>query len=607
MQIETRDTLSTRAIFLLLTNLVLGGVCLVYWPVHQAGFVWIDKICFHDTAWLRQGDSWKQFIFHNFYEWINYFRPLVVALFVFEVRVLDVSPGPMHLVSLGIHLTNTLLVGLLALSLSEDEYDTRKTRIYAASAMLLYGLHPALIEPVVWISCQFELVVTFFVLAGLLLNSRLQHSAMRALGVATCFFFAACAKESAASFPLLLFLFDWIQTDRDSDNSRPATRLRSQWQRQWLIYLCVSLAAIAYISLRWRSLGFLLQPNGGEPFFSLARWQSVGFLYLTYLRILVWPMTGLGPLHVMDARIFAVSNMSSLAIDFGALAILLGGLYFACKRKPLGCLITAATIALLPVLHIVPVAFDSSLYHERYAMTAIALSCALLPSVVRGIHLPNVGLRGASFAWLVIAVAWLALAVMNIRVTLPLWSDETKLWSWVLRQEPESLEAKEHLLTTYIELDDRPHARQIADALLLDTRPCPMCLVNIANLAMADGDLGRATTSLDKAKNAIYPRSDNRLIQAFILATGLLREMKNDPQGAEEAYRDAITMEPLDPLAQMNLALLLARQGRAQEANRQMDLTIGLFAPDERDARRKQFERTLSAAGLPQPPLPSGR
>ena len=573
---------------------ILVVIAMVYWPVHRAGFVWIDKICFQNNAWLRVGDSWRQLIFHDFYGWINYFRPLVVALFVFEVRVFDVAPGPMHLASLGIHLANALLVGSLALKLSTEQKTPIRPVLFSGFAMLFYGLHPALIEPVAWISCQFEQVVTLFILFGLLLNATIHHSIFRAFSVALCFFLAACAKESAVSFPLLLLVFDWVRADSDRADCTWPSRARMLLRRQWLVYLGVLISGVAYLILRQWALGFLAQPNGSEPLLSFARLQTICFTYLTYLRILVWPMIGLGPLHEIDLQRFAAFNATSTAIDVAALTILLSGFYSAWKRKPIGCIVTCVTVALLPVLHIVPIAFDNSLYHERYAMTAVAMMCVLLPGAVAYIQPSVQRLRHFSILASLLAATWLGLAVMNIRVTLPLWSDEINLWQWVLREHPESTTAKDHLLSTYLERHDHWQAHKFADALMADEHPCGNCMLNVANLALSEGNVALASTALEKAEQGRLLRNQPQLQQGFIVATGQLRELQHDPKGAEEAYRDAITMDPLNSQAQMNLALFFARQGRSSEARKQAELALSLVAPDEREEEHKLFEQTLT-------------
>jgi len=591
------DTRAQRILF-------LGVVVLtatIYWPVWHAGFVWVDKICFYDNAWLRQGDAWKQFIFRNFYDWTNYFRPLVVAMFVAEVRGFDVAPGPMHLVSLGLHLANTLLVWLLARRLLEDGRDSNRPTLLSELATALYALHPALIEPVVWISCQFELVVNFFILLGLLANLRIRRMALRGAAVALCFFLAACAKESAAVFPLLLVLIDWMKTDPGNGTAGLWPAMKAQLRRQWFIYLCILVAALVYLGLRHWALGFLVNGGVRTPMFSLAHWQTVAYTYLAYWRILIWPMQGLGPLHVVDMHAFTSLSPLSLAIDGGAAVIALGGAYLALKRQPIGILAIAFTLSLLPVLHIVPIEFDQSLYHERYAMTAIAMACALLPLVLVTLPRPAFKSRTTVIVAGAVATIWLGVAAVNIRVTLPLWNDEAKLWLWVLRENPGSISAMNHLLTTYIERNDRTQAREIGDLILKEKPPCPMCMINIAHLAFADGDFARAATALDQAKRTVGRVYNKRLTQSYVLASGELHEMQGDAKSAEEAYRDAIALEPMDPNARMNLALLLAHQRRTPEAQLAFTRALPMFAPGERPAAQRYFERTLAHAAAAPP------
>jgi len=582
---------------------VVGLIALIYWPINRAGFVWVDNIIFHDFAWLRSGDDWKTFIFHNFYDWTNYFRPLVVALFVAEVRVFDVTAGPMHLISLGLHLANTLLVGVLGQNLARARPATLKTVVLGGVAILLYGLHPALIEPVAFVSSQAELLVTFFTLLGLLVNAALRQPAVRAIAVAACFLLAAGAKESAAIFPLILALFDWMRLDTGASDTGTGrfAEVRQLWQRQWPVYLSVFTAGIVYLMLRHWALGGLAHVESSEHLLTWARLQTVCYTYLTYWRVIVWPMVGLGPLHFVDTRQFATASVASLATDAIVISILLGGLYGAWKRKPLGVLVMAATVALLPVLRIIPLDFDYSLYHERYAMQALAMICAMLPRVFARFELHTTQRRFTIFGSLLV-VLWLVLAITNIRVTLPLWSNDTKLWQWALQTDPNSILAQNLLLTDYLKRDDRAHARELADLLLKEKPYCPMCMLNIANLALADNDLPRAKIALKQAQNTMKPPSQQRLLRAYILATGQLCELEGDTRCAADAYHDAIAMEPLEPQARMVFAMMLARAGQTAEARKLADTALSLFAPDIRAERQRQFESVLAVSASRTPP-----
>ena len=580
---------------------IVAVTLLIYAPVYDAGLVWDDKIIFHDNAWLRYGDAWKDYIFRNFFDWVHYFRPLVVALFVAEARGFDASPGPMHVVSLSLHITNVLLVGWLALLLRAAGAERHRFEMPALVAMLVYAVHPAAIEPVVWISSQAELLVTLFLLLALICNTTLRSDTFRAVATSTCFFLAACAKESAISLPLVIALFDWVQPSRSGATN---AHLRAVLRRQWRVYVGILIAGIAYLALRAWALGYLVHPLAMQvqPLSSWARLQMVSYTYVTYWRILLWPMYGLGPFHVVDAARFSSMNVASAGADALALAIVAAGAWCMYRRSPWGTLVAAFSIALLPVLHIIPVAFDESLYHERYMMTAAALACALIPQLASSVRIPATRLRAAAAVAGGFFVAWIGLAIVNIRVTLPLWSDETKLWLWELGKNPDSVTALHHLLTTYMELGDRTRADEMATRLIAKKAPCAMCMVNIANLAIWEGDATRAALALDEARGLVARQQNQRTVEGFILATGGLREINGDAAGAEEAYRDVAKMDPLDPDARFALALLLARQHRTTEARAAFAEALSLLAPDQRPQKRATFDATLQDAARRAPP-----
>jgi len=566
--------------------LVLALVLWVYWPVRLGGFVWDDQLCFHDAAWLRHGSLWANYMFRGFCDWTDYFRPLVVAFYVLQVRLFDSTPGPMHLVSLGLHLVNTLLVGMLALKL--------RTRLPSgwvpvALCTLLYGLHPALIEPVFWIGCQYELFVTMFVLLGLTLNEAIERSWLRAAAVAASFFLAAGAKESAVAFPLLLAVFDFAATPMHRIGS-----VRTWMRRQWPVYLAVLGAGLLYLALRHWAIG-PPSATSDEPFWSLARLHKVGLTYLSYWKLLLWPMSGLGPIHPVDEARFTDAGWQALTWDAGAATVITYGVFALFRQPPLGRVLLGVTAALFPVLHVLPIAFNESLYHERYAMTALAVACASMPALFATVP-RRPALRRSSGA---LACLWLVLAIANIRITLPLWSDELALWQWALREYPDSLIAKQHLLAKYVEHGDRARARALGDALIAEKAPCPVCMLSIAYMALNEHDPVRASLAIDRIRNAESVPNDPLFMEEFIIAQGELFELRNDPAGAAAAYRDASRIDPLDPRPQMNLAYLLLRKGEALEARRTAEAALALFAPEERDARRQTFEQAASAGQQP--------
>jgi hypothetical protein len=571
--------------------IILALIAAIYWPISHAGFVWDDTASFHDQGWLH-GDAWKQSVWRGFNGWVNYFRPLVLLLFTAQVHAFDATPGPMHVVSLCIHLLDTLLVGLLAYRLSETWPDSHRI-LRSGLPMLFYGLHPALIEAVDWIGCQFELALTFFMLLGLLLNASLKKTSLRAIGAGLCFFFAACCKESALAFPLFVVIFD-LYAERGRGGWLDI--LRATWRRQRVVYAAVLLGGLAYLAVRYWALGYFLVPTAAPPLFAFARLQQASLTYLSYWKLIIWPMGSIGPIHAVDGEQFTAITAGSLATDAAALSLALGCGYAFWKRHTTGFLLLAGSAALLPVLNLVPVGFNEGLYHDRYAMAAIAVVCALLPGLLIPLYL-----RAPLIKRIVpiVAVVWLAFAVANVRVTTPLWADGVALWQWARQQEPKAITPKSQLLTAYIARNDHEHARELGDELLQQGQACPTCLLNIAYLALSEHDATRAALALGKLKDARVLAYDKGTLHNYIFANGMLLELQGDPTAAEEAYRDAITVDELDPVPKITLAALLATHGRMAEARPLAEAALSLFAPDERVRRRQEFESAAAAARNP--------
>jgi len=200
-----------------------------------------------------------------------------------------------------------------------------------------------------------------------------------------------------------------------------------------------------------------------------------------------------------------------------------------------------------------------------------------------------------------LVAVWVVLGVINIRVTLPLWTDEIKLWTWVLQRYPTFDLAQSHLLTAYGQAGDRAHAREIADLLIAHQPHCTDCMLNVAALAVEDADVPRLKAALENVRQTLDATPNQRAWQAYLIAVGQLHEMQGEAQEAVNAYQEAIRVEPLDPMARMDLALLQARQGYSAEARRNMDMALTLFSSDQRAQRQQEFERVVEASRPPGP------
>lgn len=519
-------------------------------------------------------------------------------MFAIEVRTFHVQPEPMHVVSLIIHLINTWLVGIVAVKLGENRFAHAGRWYLLALPMLLFGLHPLLVEPVVWIGCQFDLMATLLMLLGLIFNLSLRRPWPRGISVAICFFLAACAKESAAAFPFILIIFDWLALDEPQNSPKP-TQLRIFLKKNWLVYALAFAAGMVYLTLRNYALGGLAIEADADRLTSLARFQQASFLYSRYWQMFFWPMTGMGPLHPLDRSSFFILSAVSLLRDILSLGIILLGIALTLRRICAGGLILVVTFALLPVLHIVPGNLDTSLYHERYAMTALAFACALLPLTLKDISLPKSSERILSLATKIILFFWLVLAVIGIRQLVPLWSTQLNLWKWALQENPNFILAKEELIEAYITSGAHAEAWQLIDNVVAAETPCTDCMLNAADLALLEGNPARASIFLDKIQNAADLHTFASRYRFYLTLRAELLLLQGHSAQAEQMARNTIAMDNLDPQPYLVLATALARQGKLVDAQQQENSALLLLAPEQRDYRRQAFEKLLTSLSEP--------
>jgi tetratricopeptide (TPR) repeat protein len=567
--------------------LALFWIALAYLPVLHAGFVWDDVVDFRNMAWLREGDSWRQFLFQNFNDWKNYFRPLVVALFTFEVRSFLGAPGPMHGVSLLIHLANAGLVGCLSFSVARNRLSGLERTLWPALATLVYGLHPLLIEPVTWIGCQFDLCVTLFTLLALLIQTTTWPVAVRAVTVSACFFLAACAKESALSFPLLVVLFDFFAVDRHPGNARQT--VLTLVKREWPVYVGMLLAGVAYMMLRHWALGSLI-PQAGTSSSLGTRLQEISYLYVQYWRMLVLPTLGMSPIHLWPDDHFASLTPMSLATGVMALAIVAIGVYLSLRRSVWGALVMVVTAALLPALHIISASFDQSPYHERYAMMALSVACALLPALLLTIRMSVA--RQRQMTWLAGALflGWSLASTATIRSVVPLWSNNISLWRWALIVNPNSHEAIDGLISAYVDNSSYTAAVRAFDAMGPHRMDCTNCALNIAIAHIKLGRLDAAKNLLDSIKDADELQRDTMMRRAYLNNRAKLDTLQGNLAEAEIGFRQAMAMDSLDPQPAQGLSTLLLLQGKDDQAQAMETRVLQLLPPEERPAQKSAFD-----------------
>jgi hypothetical protein len=139
------------------------------------------------------------------------YQPLTILHFAVDYHFFGLNPLYYHLTNILLHLLNIVLVYIFICLLSGR-------RLIALLTSLFFALHPIRVESVVWITERKDVLFAFFYLLGLIqyLRYLTVHRERKKYIIYTflCFLFSLFSKPSAISFPLALFLLDYIRSRR---------------------------------------------------------------------------------------------------------------------------------------------------------------------------------------------------------------------------------------------------------------------------------------------------------------------------------------------------------------------------------------------------------
>lgn len=427
----------------------LFTVALSFLGVVQSGYVWDDSILFLENSSLRGGAPLIAAISNPILPGSGYFRPFVLFTFILEFNLFGLNPAVSHCVNLLIHLLNVALVFSIVLILLRKQYAKLNLYIAAMVSGLLYGLHPAIIEPVAWVSGRFDLLVTFWSLLGVLAGLSLSGY-VRSFAVGLCFFLAACSKEMAVTFPVLMF---GMLVLKHSSRVPLSGNLRGLLKKYWLDFFLIIVFGIFYLSLRHIHVPGVYRANLAIQ----NTFQGVENVYLVlntlffYVKTAVFPFSGVGPLHPLYANLF-VSH-----IVLGALLVLslvASSVYILMRSaSPALVLFLLFCVALLPVIRVFPLVIAGNIGHERFLVLPLAFLS--IGATFWGISIQAVVqkqfpdfMSRLSIYGACGMVVWVAACILTIRSIVPLWESNLSLWAWAYRENPDIPFAQASFITS---------------------------------------------------------------------------------------------------------------------------------------------------------------
>ena len=144
--------------------LLIAATLLVYVPAMRGGYIWDDDAFVTDNPVLRQGWEGLRRIWFVFRATDQYY-PLAYSSFWLEFRAWGLNPTGSHVVNVGLHAANALLLWRVLTVLRVRG---------AALAAFVFALHPVEVESVGWITERKNVLSTFFYLLAALAYFRFE-------------------------------------------------------------------------------------------------------------------------------------------------------------------------------------------------------------------------------------------------------------------------------------------------------------------------------------------------------------------------------------------------------------------------------------------------
>ena len=211
---------------------LVAAVYAIYLPVTRSYF-YND-----DFQWLQGGRQFDPAELLNLDRYVHFYRPVVEIYFALGSRLFGCQAQPFHLLSIGIHLLNALVLYLFASALTGRRW-------FAGLAALLFAMQPGYAEAVAWVGAIAEVLQALWFLLTLWLYLRFIQSknvAFYALSIVT---FAACLfthESSATLLPMMVALEIAVVWKRGAPDAP-----MSRWRR-----------CVRYVPFALLLLGFLV-------------------------------------------------------------------------------------------------------------------------------------------------------------------------------------------------------------------------------------------------------------------------------------------------------------------------------------------------------------
>lgn len=504
-QLQKRHTYLALAI----CGILAAAIVCAYWEIRNADFI----TAFDDNTYLTENLTVQRGVTPENLAWafttfhFNNWHPLTWLSYMAECHLFGLNPAAFHLVNLGFHVANTLLLFLLL---------RRQTTALWASATVaaLFGLHPLHVESVAWISERKDVLSTLF---GLLTiwayDAYSRKRSMKWYVIALVLFASSLmSKAMLVTLPFLLLLLDFWPLRRIELNSPVWLRATSILVFEKIPFFVMAAAA--------SFLAYFAQGDAVAPLQHLSFAQRLANAVVSYPRYIsktLWPV---------DLAVYYPHPLQ-WPVDVIIAAVLL---------------ITALTLAAVRTMRKQPYFFTGWFWFVGTLIPVIGLVQIGSQSVAdRYLYFPSIGLF--------IIIVWSVREFVQTRYT-PLIPPAVVATAVLAACAVFTIRQIRYWQDSIVLL---AHAERV-------TGPSVIVLNNLGHALINSGRIEEGRRKLEHAL-ALQPGDHLRWVN---VANAALREGNLDR--AVEHYRGALRLNPDNPGLNMVMGLCLVRQKNFREA-----------------------------------------
>jgi tetratricopeptide (TPR) repeat protein len=484
----------------------------------------------------------------------GYWAPMTWLSLMLNREFFGMGAGGFHLVNVGLHISNTVLLFLLLKRCT-------KTLWLSFFAAALFGLHPLRVESVVWITERKDVLSVLFGMLTILAYLRYieQRTVPRYVTILVLFSFGLMAKPMLVTLPFVLFLMDYWPLNRlwpQEGIGVPVVRL---------ILEKVPLAALSMLSsaatvIAAKSEGAIAKVGALPISYCIS---NALVSYCGY----IWKMFRPVGLAIIYPHPTAGIPGWSVAISVTVLLTVTILVILMRRRRylPVGWLWYLVT--LIPVIGFVQVGRQTMADRFTYIpMTGLFImlvwfTCGIVGKWRNRTYL--IGFAGSA----VLCV----LGIMTFR-QVGYWRDTMTLFTYTAAVTKDNYIAYSLLGARYAHNGDFDRASvELAKVMKLNVKEIDV-LYNVANGLAAIGKTDKAIEYYNKIL-AIAPGDTDTYIAFAIMETG-----RGNFDRAEDLYRKGLQYHPESGDLHGRLGSLFLQRGKVDEAIAELETAVKLMA-----------------------------